>query len=413
MAFVLFILMFTLTLVARGEATQEIRTNESLWSSDNSAHPEELTLACNLSSSHHGLVYWKKDLKWAGNGRTLKIRVRETPDAGNYTCWSNTTHKLLSYSVVYITKRSTKGEIEESVLKCSETVPQQRTCFYCAANNYSGNFTCFWETHSQNSELKFNIGAESGNQMKSAPGTVICENPQNNPEGPNPKLYSASCRIENPCSFTEEYQPVVLFLDIFNKFVYEKHTTSFFIKDILKPDISQCQVTKNGILTWSPPPTWSTPVTYFGLTYQIQVVANNNYVKICEVDHSLLLQHGDTMSCIYKLCRFGECSIRSRDYYHRHSAWSEWSECRESGGSLQVLHKGKYEVKVNDAGKAIQLACPPLRLPQSLTWLWSLKAQGAGKDECSKFPVPPKGLPSMCMLELELLCGSDGLSYPN
>ncbi|KAM6468472.1 interleukin-12 subunit beta-like [Liasis olivaceus] len=333
MTFALFILTFTLALVAQREATQEIRGDvhfvEIQWSSDNSAHPEKLALTCKAPASLHGFVYWKKDLKWAGNGMTLKITVRETPDAGNYTCWSNTTHELLSSTVVYITKRGANGEIEESVLKCNETVLQQRTCFYCEANNYSGNFTCFWEVQSQNSELKFKIEAESGSEVKPASGTVICENPENNSEGTNPELYSASCRRENPCSFTEEYQPIMLSLNIFNKYVFEKHAIGFFIKDILKPDISQCQVTKHGMLTWSPPPTWSTPVTYFGLTYQIQLVSNNN-VKICEVDHSSLFQHEDILRCTYKLCRFGECFIRSRDHYHSNSAWSNWSKCRSS-----------------------------------------------------------------------------------
>ncbi|KAM3845004.1 interleukin-12 subunit beta-like [Vipera latastei] len=346
MTFVVFILMFTLTLVAHREATQEIRPNEhfveSWWSSDNSALAKELTLNCETSGSQHGSVYWKKDLKWVGNGRTLTIRVKETPDAGNYTCWSNTTHELLSSDAVYITKKNEKGEIDEPILKKD---PEKKAYFYCEANNYSGNFTCFWKVQSQNSNLKFRVEYE--NQMKSGSGTVICDI---NPEKTNTK-YSASCRRENPCSYTEEYEPIVVFLHVFlmDVFVYEKHSGIFFIKDILKPDISQCQVTRNGTLILLHPATWSTPVSYFGLTYQIKMVFDNKSEKICEVDHSSLLQHGNIMTINMKQCRFPgiRCLIRSRDHYNSHSAWSNWSNCRyyESYESLYGTLRSESSIR--------------------------------------------------------------------
>ncbi|XP_070790500.1 interleukin-12 subunit beta [Pituophis catenifer annectens] len=328
MTIIVFILMFTLTLVAHRAATQEIRTNEHFvecqWSSDNSALPQNLMLICDTSESQHGLVYWKKGLKWVGNGRTLTVRVRGTPDAGNYTCWSNTTHELLSSNAVYITKKNEKGEIDEPILKKD---PEKKAYFYCEANNYSGNFTCFWKVQSQNPNLKFRIEYENENQTKSASGTVICDI---NSETTNTE-YSASCRRENPCSYTEEYEPIVVFLHVFltDVFVYEKHTRHFFIKDILKPDISLCQVTRNGTLILLHPATWSTPVSYFGLTYQIKTVFNNNE-EISEVDHSSLLHHGDIMTITKKLCCYSgyRCLIRSRDHYNSHSAWSNWSSCR-------------------------------------------------------------------------------------
>ncbi|XP_058024969.1 interleukin-12 subunit beta-like [Ahaetulla prasina] len=325
MTFIIRILMFTLTVVAYTEATQEIRTNEyfveSQWSSDNSARPKNLMLICDTSESQHGSVYWKKGLKRVGNGRTLTIRIRGTPDAGNYTCWSDTTHELLSSNAVYITKKNEKGEIDEPILKKD---PEKKAYFYCEANNYSGNFTCFWKVQSQNPSLKFRIEYEDGNQMKSGSGTLICDI---NSEKTNTE-YSASCRRENPCSYTEEYEPIVVFLHVFltDVFVYEKHTRRFFIKDILKPDISPCQVTTNGTLILLHPATWSTPVSYFGLTYQIKMVFNNNE----QFSEESLFDHGDIMTITKKLrCYSGyHCLIRSRDYYNTHSAWSNWSNCR-------------------------------------------------------------------------------------
>lgn len=71
-----------------------------------------------------------------------------------------------------------------------------------------------------------------GFKCRSASGTVICVI---NSERTNTE-YSASCKRENPCSYTEEYEPIVVFLHVFltDVFVYEKHTRHFFIKDIRK-----------------------------------------------------------------------------------------------------------------------------------------------------------------------------------
>lgn len=109
---------------------------ESWWSSDNSALAKELTLNCETSGNQHGSVYWKKDLKWVGNGRTLTIRVKETPDAGNYTCWSNTTHELLSSDAVYITKKNEKGEIDEPILKKGKPLSSVDTVYSLGFSKY-------------------------------------------------------------------------------------------------------------------------------------------------------------------------------------------------------------------------------------------------------------------------------------
>ncbi|KAG8128747.1 hypothetical protein E2320_015549 [Naja naja] len=78
---------------------------------------------------------------------------------------------------------------------------------------------------------------------------------------------------------------------------------------------------------------------------------------------------------------------------------------RESGGNLQILHKGQCKVKVKHIGKATCLTSPPSR---TLKWLLKLEAQGGREDECSEVTVQLGGLTHQCTLDSAPICGSDG-----
>ncbi|XP_062977610.1 interleukin-12 subunit beta [Elgaria multicarinata webbii] len=326
------ILMSLLALATRSEAIQEVRTNthivEVQWTSIPMEPPEQRVLICNISEEQNTSVYWTKDQKWQGNGMHLEITVREPPEAGTYNCWSNTTHKLLSSTTVYIMKKDMNGETADAILsKLPET--NGRSYFKCMANNYSGKFKCFWEPVKEDSDLKFKVQTGTEHQPKSkesTSGNIVCEEPVKN-EG----MYSVSCSKEHFCPVTEEYHPTEMVLEVFHGVVYEKHTDNFFFKDIVKPDISKCQIDKNGYLTLMPPPNWSTPASYFVLTYQIKVSRCKSTLRkpqVFDVDRAILLQNGSTLKCSYPQCSSDRycCFIRSRDLYYKHSLWSDWSE---------------------------------------------------------------------------------------
>ncbi|XP_053236153.1 interleukin-12 subunit beta-like [Podarcis raffonei] len=325
MACVLLILISVLGLIIHSEGkTEEINNMHFV---EATALPAKIMLTCNTSKEPSALVYWVKNMKLEGNGKSLEKNIRGYPDAGKYVCRSNTTGAILSYSTVYIKKKNDNGEVAESILSPFKE-ESNRPYFKCTANNYSGDFKCFWKPLEQNSNLNFTIKVTSGN--------AVCDVPV----GPEAGMYTASCRKGIPCPSTEEYEEIGIALEVFHGFEYEEHTHNFFIKDILKPDAVECQM-ENSLLTWTPPKTWSTPASYYRLTYQIKMVQHPRRDWICEVDNAMQLQDGNSLSCHNRLFHRGTIYIRSRDHYSRNSAWSNWSEpCRKQSGKQDIHEDG-------------------------------------------------------------------------
>ncbi|XP_053149421.1 interleukin-12 subunit beta [Hemicordylus capensis] len=309
---------------------------------------EKLTLICNTSEKKDALVYWMKDQEQKGTGTHLEITVKNPMDAGNYTCWNKTSDEILCYATVLIVKKDATGKIADQMLSPFEGTKE--TYFKCAANSYAGNFICSWKPVGQNSDLKFGIRNEYNDKTS---GSIICEKPVKSPVGQDPETYTVFCRKQNSCSSAEEYEPIMMFLDVFYGFTYEEYNQTFFIKDIIKPDTSECWITNSG-LNWTLPHTWSTPESYYGLTYQIKTVGQHNR-RICEVDNTTLLKNGNILSCHIRLNSNEMYSIRSRDRYSDNdSAWSEWSKpCRK-----QSPRNGKPYIHSQDIpAKIVKCKC--------------------------------------------------------
>ncbi|NXG30627.1 IL12B protein, partial [Dromaius novaehollandiae] len=284
---------------------------ESEWSDETPATKVELT--CNTSDEALS-VYWKKDTEVKGTGKTLIAEVKEFPDAGNYTCLTADTHEIISYDFFLITKIDSNGQMIRSILKSFKE--PNRTFLKCEAKNYSGIFICSWMTENESPDVKFTIRSLKGSQ-----GDVTCSSPVAHTDNSVIK-YTAQCQKENYCPFAEEHQPIEMFLEVIDEVEYENYTSSFFIRDIIKPDPPQCQyVAKNGTVTWTYPKTWSTPKSYFPLTFRVKVESTKRHKGMAEeVDE----QH-------IEIPRAGPkdmISVQARDRYYN-SSWSEWSPlCR-------------------------------------------------------------------------------------
>ncbi|KFV86735.1 Interleukin-12 subunit beta [Struthio camelus australis] len=315
MSHLLFVLLSLFSFATLLEAQWKLRENvyviESEWSDE--TPPTKVELTCNTSDEALS-VYWKKGTEVIGTGKTLIAEVKEFPDAGNYTCLTADTHEIISYDFFLITKIDASGQMMRSILKSFKE--PNRPFLKCEAKNYSGIFTCSWMTENESPNVKFTIRSLKGSQ-----GDVTCSSPVAHTDNSVIK-YTAQCQKENYCPFAEEHQPVEIFLEVIDEVEYENYTSSFFIRDIIKPDPPQCQyVAKNRTVTWTYPKTWSTPTSYFPLTFRVKVESRKRHKsKPEEVDE----QHIQISSAGPK----DLISVQARDRYYN-SSWSEWSSlCR-------------------------------------------------------------------------------------
>uniref|UniRef100_A0A8D0HTM8 Interleukin-12 subunit beta n=1 Tax=Sphenodon punctatus TaxID=8508 RepID=A0A8D0HTM8_SPHPU len=310
MPHLLFMLLSLLSFAIPLEAKWKLRDNvyviDSEWSSE--APVEDVELICNVSDDKAGEVYWMKDQEKKGNGKILVTKVKEFLDAGNYTCWRGDTQEIISYNFLLISKKDSNGP-RHSILK-SFKEPNNRTYFKCEARNYSGIFVCSWITENRPSNVQFTIRK-----------TVSCEAPVPTTKGSLTE-YSVRCWKGSYCPFAEEHQQVEMFLEVIDDTEYENSTAKFFIRDIIKPDPPKCHyLAQNDTVSWKYPKSWSTPESYFPLTFRVRIEnkQNKNYAEIRDVDEQFTKVPMIKRKMVY---------IQARDRYYN-SSWSSWSEvCR-------------------------------------------------------------------------------------
>ncbi|NXX31412.1 IL12B protein, partial [Nicator chloris] len=292
---------------AQWKLQENVFVIESQW--DAEAPASSVELSCDTSEE---AVYWEKDSEWRQEGKTLRAAVKEFPDAGNYSCRSQQSHELLSSSLLLIAKIDSEGHMIRWILKSFKE--PKWTFLKCEAKNYSGIFTCSWMTENKSPNVKFTIRSLKGPQ-----GDVSCSSPVALPEGAL-TTYTAQCHKENFCPFAEEHQPIDILLEVIDEVEYENYTASFFIRDIIKPDPPQCQyVATNGTVTWTYPRTWSTPNSYFPLTFKVKVKSTKRHKKVYDTEEQSVQLPAPGPAEVW---------VQARDRCYL-SSWSEWSSlCR-------------------------------------------------------------------------------------
>ncbi|KAF2980982.1 hypothetical protein EK904_000928 [Melospiza melodia maxima] len=261
---------------AQWKLQENVFVIDSRW--DAEAPATAVELSCN---SPEEAVLWRKDSspfqEGKQRGKTLRVAVKELPDGGNYSCVSQESLRVLSSSLLLIARIGPDGTILRDILKSFQ---EPKTFLKCEARNYSGVFTCSWMTEN-NPHVKFTIRSLEG-----------------------------ECSSKGHPSLLEEKQ------------LAESKTGPASVK----PDPPQCQhVATNGTVTWTYPSTWSTPNSYFPLTFKVKVKSTrrHRYQELCcpqvydTEQQSVQLPPGPA-----------EVWVQARDRCYL-SSWSSWSSlCR-------------------------------------------------------------------------------------
>ncbi|KAM6150516.1 interleukin-12 subunit beta [Erethizon dorsatum] len=305
-------------LLAMWELEKDVYVVELDWHAD--APGETVVLTCNTAEEDSITWTSEKSSDVLGSGKTLTIQVKEFGDAGRYTCHKG--GEVLSHLLLLLHKK--EDEIWSTDILKDQKEPKSKTFLKCEATSYSGRFTCWWLT-AISTDVKFSVKGSRGSSEPSGVtcGAVTLSAERVRVDHREYKKYSVECQEDSTCPTAEESLPIEVVLDAIHKLKYENYTSSFYIRDIIKPDppknlqLKPLMDSQQVEVSWEYPDTWSTPHSYFSLTFSVQVQGKNKREK---KDRLFTDKTSATVSCH----KNAMVRVQARDRYYS-SSWSEWA----------------------------------------------------------------------------------------
>ncbi|KAJ8254704.1 hypothetical protein GJAV_G00196240 [Gymnothorax javanicus] len=258
----------------------------------------EVSLQCGDSYNHDDIT-WRIQGQEFARGNQVNITVEEML-GGNYTCHSHS-GALLNHTLVLVQAANRK------ILDSSHD-PEY---IQCSSKNYSGVFQCSWKwSKDRNGQVLLVTAARSSAE-------ITCDLDVNGS--------SVTCRDHSHCPYSEEMERIAITLYVQNVFRVERYTQTFFIAEIVKPDKIRVTAVDQETFKWEYPETWSTPDSYFPLTFQVKMVPQNQS-RDCEFRgrcrrRTTLKTTQDLQWPVRKGFLF---CVRAQDMLCN-STWSEWS----------------------------------------------------------------------------------------
>nr|XP_020450219.1 interleukin-12 subunit beta [Monopterus albus]XP_020450227.1 interleukin-12 subunit beta [Monopterus albus]XP_020450236.1 interleukin-12 subunit beta [Monopterus albus] len=291
--------------------------------------PEEVTRRANKSQD----IIWKKNgVEEPQRGNSYLVHLEESLGGGEYTCHSKD-GSLLDRTVVLIQEGET---MKRKILVKND----QEEYLKCSAQNYNGEFHCSWTWHSSRIGKVAFIKAQRVSDDSDIQCSVdtsglrwTCSSGQSNFRcSVNKSGYSISCLDEQYCPYAEESRKIEIIVYVRTEhFLIESYTKQFFLSEIVKPDKVTISKVNTTMIKWSYPSSWSSPYSYFPLTFQIAQLKRRckKCGNLCpDSKATKILTVHSTDICQFEVKHKAKVvCIRAKDALCD-SQWSEWSQFR-------------------------------------------------------------------------------------
>ncbi|XP_029965533.1 interleukin-12 subunit beta-like isoform X2 [Salarias fasciatus] len=274
-------------------------------------------------------IFWRRNGKeQAQRGNSFLVQLEESTGGGNYTCHSKN-GSLLNHTVVLIQKYGTKRILvkhdPEDYLKCS-------------TQNYSGEFHCSWIWDSSRvGKVAFIKAQRSDNGDAHCSVDTqerwLCSTGQSNFScSVSESGDGISCLEGNYCPYAEENQQIHISVYVKSEqFLLENYSKGFYLSEIVKPDKVRIGKVNATAIEWSYPSSWSSPYSYFPLTFDIIQLRGrcHNCDNPCTQSKTLKTSTVHSAAiCQFEVKRRAKAvCVRAKDAFCN-SQWSEWSHIR-------------------------------------------------------------------------------------
>ncbi|XP_051506029.1 interleukin 12Ba [Myxocyprinus asiaticus] len=306
----MFFLLFG-TLFLQFSALGAIKTAESYWTLKPNVLVVDVDVAKDVNMVQVPLIcreaYEEKNVTWTKNqeegleaqGNRIMVTV-EGWKGGNYSCFNNE-GSYLNHTLVLA---------QWTFRKIIKNTPG-KGYIHCSTNNYGGSFQCSWTWGTNRDGHVAHIKATRAHGKSN----ISCSLDSNG--------QSITCLDQDYCPYAEEVECINLTIYFRSSFVVETYSTKFLIMDIVRPDMVAINVINQTSVELGYPQSWSTPASYFPLTFQVKEIrcrkrkkcdcSKPNSLEVTVKSHQLPVTKGMTVC------------VRARDEFCN-SSWSEWSQ---------------------------------------------------------------------------------------
>ncbi|XP_060741538.1 interleukin 12Ba isoform X3 [Tachysurus vachellii] len=276
-------------------------------------------------------IIWKREnreeLPLQGNRVFVVVEERQ---GGTYTCYS-TEGKYLNHTLVLVQWRYRK------IIKGTP----ERGYIHCSTNNYSGFFQCFWTwDESRAGKVAFIKIIRSHTA-----GNISCSLDSN--------VGSITCQDHAYCPYAEEIDHINLTVYFRSNYVIETYYLQFRISDIVRPDMVRFNMKRN-ILELQYPESWSTPFSYFPLTFQVKEIRCHRK-RICDCSYQRSSNVDLTQEQLWPLKKGVTVCVRAQDSL-TNSSWGKWNQFKKEKHKRKEKgwHEKSMKSKVNDGTRQLK-----------------------------------------------------------